>query len=73
MKHLKWQILSESSMTQSMLWIILIKLFDGMFIVILGSLFITGNIFTMLKGTSQLPRDYFKKDRDYFKEEKDLI
>ena len=63
MKHLKWQILSESSMTQIMLWIILIKLFNGLFIVILGSLFITGNIFTMLKSTSKLPRDYFKKDK----------
>jgi len=70
MKHLKWQIHSESSVTQIMLWIILIKLFNGIFIVILGSLFITGNIFTMLKGTSQLPKDYFKKDRDYFKEDK---
>jgi len=63
MKHLKWQMHAESSVTQIMLWIILIKLFNGLFIVILGSLFITGNIFTMLKSTSKLPRDYFKKDK----------
>ena len=59
MKNLKWQLNAESSLTQIMFWIILIKLFSGLFVIVIGSLFIIGNIYTLLKSSSKLSKDYF--------------
>lgn len=59
-ENIKWQIHAETSVTQIMLWIIIAKLFGGWFLYIVTGMFIVGNIFTLLKSVSKLPKDYFK-------------
>jgi len=59
MKNLKWQIHSETAMTQIMLWIILWKLFGG-WVGYLAILFIVGNIITLVKSTLRMDKNYFK-------------
>jgi len=63
MEKLKWQIHSETSVTQIMLWIIIWKLFGGWFIAGLAFVMIAGNVYTMLKSLvnlNQLDKNYFK-------------
>ena len=58
LQNIKWQIHAETSVHQIMLWIILAKLFGGIFIV-LAVFFILGNIATLIKSVKQLPKTYF--------------
>lgn len=57
--NLKWQVHAETSMSQIMLWIIMWKLFGGI-VGFLAVLFIGGNLYTLFKSISKLPKNYFK-------------
>ena len=64
MNKLKWQIHGETSITQIMLWIIIILLTDSKLLFCVAMTFIIGNIYTMLSSVSKLA----KLDSRYFKE-----
>ena len=57
---IKWQINAETSLTQIMLWAIVIKIFGGLFITILGIICIIGNVITLTRSGIKLGKDYFK-------------
>jgi len=57
---IKWQIHAKTCLTQIMLWIIVMKLFGGWFILIIGSLSIIGNMITLIWSVIKLGKNYFK-------------
>lgn len=58
MDKLKWQIHSETSITQALMWIIMWKLFGG-WVGYLAVILIAGNIYTLFKSSAKLGKGYF--------------
>ncbi len=60
MEHLKWQIHAETSASQIMLWLIVAQISNNFFVRLFCCIFIAGNMFTLLKSTCNLPKNYLK-------------